>query len=116
MGRYSAGMDISRETVMRTILAAAALGLAPPVLSGCNTVAGLGEDVQAVGDGVTRAAQHVEREVFDGSRQTSARPVRYAERGEVRVGEACDPNASEVSGGNLPPCRAVYSREPGPRN
>ena len=101
---------------MRIFCTAAALSLCVPVLAGCNTVAGLGEDVEAVGNGVTRAAQYVEREVFNSSSETSARPVRYADGGTVRVGEACDPNATELAGSGLPPCRVQYEREPGPRN
>lgn len=101
---------------MRSLFGAAALSLSLPVLAGCNTVAGLGEDVEAVGNGVTRAAQYVEREVFNPRQETSARPIRYAQRGDVRVGEACDPNATELAGSGLPPCRVQYEREPGPRN
>lgn len=101
---------------MRSLFTAAALSLCLPVLAGCNTVAGLGEDVEAVGNGVTRAAQYVEREVFNSPQQSSARPIRYAQRGDVRVGEACDPNATELAGSGLPPCRVQYEREPGPRN
>lgn len=42
------------------ISSAAALALAAP-LAGCNTVSGFGEDLQVVGDALTRASDDVQR-------------------------------------------------------
>jgi predicted small secreted protein len=42
---------------MRKILTLAALGCAFMALNGCNTVKGLGKDIQSVGDAASRAAK-----------------------------------------------------------
>ena len=83
---------------MRLDKALIAAALAAPVfLTGCNTVAGMGQDVSAVGKGVTHVAYEVRDEVFG---KPGPKPVAYA-----AVGEPCDPNPSELRGGSgLPAC------------
>ena len=67
------------------------------LLAGCNTVAGVGKDVTAVGKGVSHVAYEVRDEVFG---KPGPKPQAYAS-----VGEACDPYPDELRGGNgLPPC------------
>lgn len=67
------------------------------MLASCNTVAGVGKDVTAVGKGVTHVAFEVRDEVFG---KPGPKP-----RGYAYVGEACDPSADELQGGNgLPAC------------
>lgn len=88
---------------------AALMGLiALPLLGACNTIEGVGRDVQAVGSGVTSAAQYVEREFFG----PQPREVRTA---QVEIGEACDPSGELSGGSGLPPCRSQIVR-PTPRN
>lgn len=66
-------------------------------LTGCNTMAGVGKDVTAVGKGVTHVAYEVRDEVFG---KPGPQP-----RGYASVGEACDPNPDELRGGSgLPAC------------
>lgn len=86
-------------------LAVALLGF---VLVGCNTVKGVGQDIQVVGRGVSGASAAVERAVFGTPKpRPPVAVVTYVPpRGEVVVGQACDPAAGELKGGgNLPPCR-----------
>lgn len=67
------------------------------LLAGCNTFAGVGKDVTAVGNGVTHIAYEVRDEVFG---KPGPKPRAYAE-----VGEACDPNPGELLGASgLPSC------------
>ena len=67
------------------------------LLAGCNTLAGVGQDVTAVGKGVTHVAYEVRDEVFG---KPGPKPQAYA-----TAGEPCDPNPSELRGGaGLPPC------------
>lgn len=84
-------MMIGKKSLIGSILAASL------VLAGCNTMAGVGKDVTAVGKGVTHVAYEVRDEVFG---KPGPKPRAYAS-----VGEACDPNADELMGGSgLPPC------------
>ncbi|MFN7178697.1 entericidin A/B family lipoprotein [Hyphomonas sp.] len=78
----------------RTILiAAAALSLV--TLTACNTVKGLGQDLQAAGDAVAQASDDVRSHLLDD------RPTATAS-----AGETCDPGGKELAGrSNLPPCR-----------
>ena len=103
---------------MKTAIAAV---LALPLLSACNTVAGVGKDVQAVGSGISSASTYVQREVFGaGPRRTDVASVNYIaatpqpRQPTVSVGRACDPNGELAGGEGLPPCqtRAIrsYSR------
>lgn len=80
-----------------------------PLLAACNTVDGLGQDVQAAGRGVSNAAGYVEREVF-GSNSNDTRRAEVVQRGDVSVGRACDPNPELSGGGGLPPCRVSATR------
>ncbi|MEM1106982.1 MAG: entericidin A/B family lipoprotein [Pseudomonadota bacterium] len=98
---------------MRLLKSIAAGCVALPLLAGCNTIQGVGEDVQAVGSGVTSAARYVEREMF-GARplQTASVQPASAQRGtpQVRVGRACDPGSDLAGGSGLPPCRSQIVR------
>lgn len=63
------------------------------VLPACSTVEGVGKDVSAVGQGISHVANEARDEMF-------ASEPRYA-----KAGEACDPSAGELDGGNgLPAC------------
>lgn len=67
------------------------------MLTGCNTVIGVGRDVQAVGSGISYVARDVNNEVFGGYGRWN--------EGTVTAGEPCDPAAGELRGGSgLPPC------------
>ncbi|MEL6663032.1 MAG: entericidin A/B family lipoprotein [Pseudomonadota bacterium] len=94
--------------------------LALPMLAACNTIEGVGQDVQAVGSGVTSAAQFMERELFGPqprqvrTAQANSRTVTYRNP-QVTVGEACDPGGELAGGSGLPPCRSQIVR-PTPRN
>jgi len=78
--------------------------MALTLLPACNTVAGAGKDVSALGRGITHVATEVNDEVFQRDRRTYPAEVRYRQP-VATVGQACDPNASELYGGNgLPPC------------
>lgn len=67
------------------------------MLTGCNTVIGVGRDVQAVGSGISYVARDVNNEVFGGYGSWN--------EGIVTAGEPCDPAAGELRGGSgLPPC------------
>ncbi|MEQ8700705.1 MAG: entericidin EcnA/B family protein [Bauldia litoralis] len=46
-----------KRTATKLLAVAFLLGAGSVVLSACNTVAGVGEDVSAVGKGVTKGAQ-----------------------------------------------------------
>jgi len=92
-------------TGFKSALAALA---ALPLLAGCNTIAGMGEDVEALGRSVSGAADYMEREMFS----PEPRATRTA---DVRVGQACDPDAGLAGGSGLPPCRSRVVR-PTPQN
>ena len=73
------------------------------LLGGCNTVNGLGKDVEAVGQGVSHMATEVQDEWFGNYGQ----PERAGHTGVAQVGQPCDPDA-ELDGGNgLPPCPRI---------
>ena len=87
---------------MRKLLISAAA--ASFLLAGCNTVAGVGEDVTAVGKGVSHVAYEVRDEVFGKPRPKP--------QGFAAVGEACDPYPDELQGGNgLPPCPSNVTQQ-----
>ncbi|MEM9740716.1 MAG: entericidin A/B family lipoprotein [Pseudomonadota bacterium] len=94
--------------------------LALPLLAACNTIEGVGQDVQAVGAGVTSAAQFMERELFGPqprqtrTAQADSRNISYRNP-QVSVGQACDPGGELAGGSSLPPCRSQIVR-PTPRN
>ena len=74
------------------------------LLAGCNTVAGVGKDVTAVGKGVTHVADEVRDEVFG---KPGPKPQGYAS-----VQQACDPASGELRGGTgLPPCPASSTQK-----
>ncbi|MEL6569882.1 MAG: entericidin A/B family lipoprotein [Pseudomonadota bacterium] len=91
-----------------------------PLMTACNTIEGVGQDVQAVGSGVTSAAQFMERELFGPqprqtrTAQVQSRNVTYRNP-QVSVGQACDPGGELAGGSGLPPCRSQIVR-PTPRN
>lgn len=91
---------------MRILFAAL---LALPVLTACNTVTGVGKDVQAVGNGISSASNYVQREVFGApaqpTRVAQVRPVTPTRQPTVTVGRACDPNGELAGGEGLPPCQ-----------
>ncbi|MEM1149543.1 MAG: hypothetical protein AAGI03_03175 [Pseudomonadota bacterium] len=105
---------------MNVAKAALAGLIALPLLGACNTIEGVGRDVQAVGTGVTSAAQFMERELFGPqprqvrTAQASSRTVTYRNP-QVSVGRACDPGGDLSGGTGLPPCRSQIVR-PTPRN
>ena len=75
------------------------------VLPACSTFEGFGKDISAVGRGVSHVANEVREEVFMPKQQ-------YA---SVSVGQACDPTAGELDGGNgLPPCPRANQSAPVP--
>jgi predicted small secreted protein len=81
--------------------------LALPALAGCNTVSGVGKDIQAVGRGVSGASASFERALFGTPQpRPPVAKVSYVDaRGQVIAGPACDPAAGELKGGGgLPPC------------
>ena len=103
---------------MKTVIA---ILLCLPFLAACNTVTGVGRDVQAVGSGISTASGYVQREVFGvGQTRTQVASVNYIaatpQPGQptVSVGRACDPDAELAGGEGLPPCRTralrAYSR------
>lgn len=99
-----------------TIAKTALLGvLALPLLGACNTVDGVGRDVQAIGSGVSTAANYVEREVFGVSPQP-VRQARVVRRETVSVGRACDPGGELAGGTGLPPCRERITITPANRS
>lgn len=66
-------------------------------LTACNTVAGAGRDVQAVGGGISHVAREVNNEVFGGHSAGN--------EGVATAGKPCDPNGEELKGASgLPPC------------
>ena len=73
-----------------------------PMLVACNTINGIGQDVQAVGQGVSGAATYVQRQMFSSEPRTQTASVTYREP-TVSVGEPCDPDGS-MAGSGLPPC------------
>lgn len=88
--------------------------LALPLLAGCNTIEGVGMDIQAAGRGVSSAANYVEREMSSPrDRQVRTADISYRNT-SVTVGSACDAN-EELDGGSasgLPACRSGDSRPP----
>ena len=87
-----------------------------PLLASCNTIEGVGKDIQAVGHGVSSAANYVEREMSnprDREVRTAQADISYRNT-SVRVGSACDAN-EELDGGSasgLPACRSDTPRPP----
>ncbi|MEO0466272.1 MAG: hypothetical protein AAF216_06995 [Pseudomonadota bacterium] len=75
-----------------------------PLIAACNTIDGIGQDVQAVGTGVSSAANYVERQMFSprGDEVQTASVV-YREP-SVTVGQACDSSRDPDSRTGLPPC------------
>jgi predicted small secreted protein len=53
---FAHGTIAPGDTLMRKLFLAVMLA-APILLSACNTIAGLGKDVEAVGDAVTNSAE-----------------------------------------------------------
>ncbi len=49
---------------MKKLLALLALSLAPALVA-CNTVRGVGQDVQSAGEGLQRASEEVQEELQD---------------------------------------------------
>ena len=100
---------------MNVVKSALAGLIALPLLAACNTIEGVGQDVQAVGSGVTSAAQFMERELFGPqprqtrTAQVQSRSVTYRNP-EVSIGEACDPGGELAGGSGLPPCRSQIVR------
>ena len=85
-----------KHQVMRRIILGLALA-GTGSLSGCYTVDGVGQDIEAAGRGVSHVANEVREEVFT---PEDGQPVPVAE-----AGEPCDPSAGELAGGNgLPAC------------
>jgi len=83
------------------------------VLPACSTVAGVGQDVSALGRGITHVADEVREEVFGSRSQPRYVETRYQAEGEptVIVRQACDPYATQLRGGpDLPPCRTIDYR------
>jgi predicted small secreted protein len=94
---------------MMTLRSLCLVALAAPLLAACNTVDGVGQDVSAVGKGVSHVAVEVKEEVF-GPDKTSRR---FADSGAVRnrngtarAGRACDPTGNAINDTALPPCRS----------
>jgi|GEM_PF-1205214 len=105
---------------MRAILFALA---AVSMLAGCNTVAGVGKDISAVGHGVTGASNYVARNVFGAGESVRTarletapppRTVTFRQRPQVSVGEPCDPDTELDGGSGLPPCPAASTTYRGP--
>jgi len=72
----------------------AGLALALSVLGACNTVAGIGKDLQAAGGAISQVSDDVRAE-FTGPRATAT----------ASAGETCDPGGRELKGrSSLPPC------------
>jgi len=89
---------------MKMIIACLAVLAAFGFLAGCNTVNGLGKDVQAVGRGVSQASVYVERQVFAPAKSPQAGSGVAERSATVRAGEACDPSGELAGGRGLPPC------------
>lgn len=76
------------------------------LLAGCNTISGAGQDLTAVGKGVSHVAGEVRDEIFG---KPGPKPT-----GFTSVGQACDPSpGTNSSASGLPPCtdngaRIVY--------
>lgn len=83
----------------RTLIALPLCAVA--LLPACGTVAGVGRDVSALGHGISHVASEARAEMFSSDR-------RYAS-----AGDACDPYAGELDGGNLPACEKT-KRVPAP--
>ena len=72
----------------------AGLALAFSMLGACNTVAGIGQDLQAVGGALSTASDDV-RDEINSPRATST----------ASANETCDPGGRELKGrSGLPPC------------
>jgi len=86
--------------------------MALTLLPACNTVHGVGQDVSALGRGISHVSSEVNQEVFQRNRRSYPARVAYRQP-TATVGQACDPYADELSGGNgFPPCpRSSLSRQ-----
>ncbi len=79
---------------MKRIKLIAGLALALSMLSACNTIAGIGKDLQAAGGAISEVSDEV-RDDFSGPKSSSA----------ASAGETCDPGGRELKGrSSLPPC------------
>ena len=56
---------MKRNTLNRSLALTALLMLAAGVLSACNTVKGVGKDLQAAGSGVSHGAEESSDAIFD---------------------------------------------------
>lgn len=70
-----------------------------PLLAGCNTVQGVGRDLQALGRVLADSA---------GDAQTSMQATAGTET-------HCDPNGGELAGSDLPPCPTNLARATPPK-
>ena len=84
----------------------AGLAICAATLAGCNTVAGLGRDMQAAGRGISHAADATQANASTGSSTAdmagNARK-RYPQPGANSQLD-CDPDADLVGGSGKPPC------------
>lgn len=81
---------------MRQVKLLAGAMLAVSLLAGCNTVRGLGKDLQAGGEAISETSDEVKDFLT-----TPQEPTRTAS-----AGEACDPAGSELKGkSDLPRCK-----------
>jgi entericidin B len=79
---------------MKRIKLIAGIALALTTLAACNTVAGIGQDLQAVGGALSEASDDV-RDEFNGPESTST----------ASANKTCDPGGRELKGrSGLPPC------------
>lgn len=79
---------------MKRIKLIAGLALALSMLSACNTIAGIGKDLQAAGGAISEVSDEV-RDDFSGPKSSST----------ASAGETCDPGGRELKGrSSLPPC------------
>lgn len=60
---------------MKKLLTFALASVCVAALSGCNTARGIGEDVQAAGEGIQSASSKVERKLNGSSTQNTAKPA-----------------------------------------
>lgn len=79
---------------MKRSLALASLALALLSLSACNTFRGIGQDLQAVGNGVTEAAEDTQ-EFLAGEKDTRT----------ASANTACDPEPALKGGNGNRACR-----------
>ena len=79
---------------MKRIKLIAGLALALSMLGACNTIAGIGKDLQAAGGAISEVSDEV-RDEFNGPKSSS----------KASAGESCDPGGRELKGhSSLPPC------------